>query len=41
MIADPLIGRVFADRYDILAQLGVGCMSTVYKTKHKFMKAQG
>lgn len=35
--ADPLVGQVFADRYDIMTQIGVGGMSTVYKAKHKFM----
>jgi tRNA A-37 threonylcarbamoyl transferase component Bud32/DNA-binding CsgD family transcriptional regulator len=34
---DPLIGTVFADRYDIMTQIGVGGMSTVYKARHKFM----
>lgn len=35
--ADPLIGKVFAERYQILSQVGIGGMSTVYKARHKFM----
>jgi serine/threonine protein kinase len=36
--SDPLIGRLFADKYEILSLLGQGGMSRVYKAKHKFMK---
>ncbi|HNM50018.1 MAG TPA: helix-turn-helix domain-containing protein [Candidatus Obscuribacter sp.] len=34
---DPLIGKVFADRYDIESVLGLGGMSIVYKAKHRLM----
>ncbi len=34
---DPLIGKVFADRYEIQSVLGVGGMSIVYKAKHRLM----
>jgi eukaryotic-like serine/threonine-protein kinase len=36
-LGDLLIGKVFADRYDIVSQLGAGGTSTVYKARHKFM----
>ena len=35
---DPLIGKTFADKYDILTLLGEGGMCKVYKARHKFMK---
>ena len=35
---DPLIGKLFADKYDILSLLGEGGMSRVYKARHRFMK---
>ncbi len=38
LIEDPLIGKVFAEKYDVLSLLGEGGMSRVYKARHKFMK---
>lgn len=32
---DPLLGGVFAGKYDVLSVLGKGGMSTVYKVKHQ------
>ena len=34
---DPLIGTVFAERYEILSVIGCGGMSIVYKAKHRLM----
>lgn len=34
---DPLIGKVFADRYEVQSVLGLGGMSIVYKARHKLM----
>lgn len=35
---DPLIGTVFAEKYEILSVLGKGGMSTVYKARHLYMQ---
>ncbi len=35
--SDPLIGSFFAERYQIISQLGKGGMSSVYKAKHTLM----
>lgn len=37
MKEDPLIGSVFADRYEILALLGSGTSGAVYKARHRYM----
>lgn len=34
---DPLVGKVFAERYDIQTMLGVGGMSVVYRARHRLM----
>lgn len=36
--SDSLIGKLFAEKYEILSLLGEGGMSKVYKARHKFMK---
>lgn len=35
---DPLLGTIFAERYEVLSIVGKGGMSTVYKAKHSLMK---
>lgn len=35
---DPLVGTIFADRYEIISRLGEGGMSIVYKARHQLMK---
>lgn len=35
---DPMIGKLFADRYEVESVLGLGGMSVVYKAKHALMK---
>lgn len=32
---DPLVGTIFADKYEVLSILGKGGMSTVYKVQHQ------
>lgn len=34
---DPLLGTTFADRYEIIAVIGFGGMSIVYKARHKLI----
>jgi len=36
-LADPMIGQVFADQYEIISVLGAGGMSVVYKARHRLM----
>jgi len=34
---DPLLGKVFAEQYEIISVLGTGGMSVVYKARHNLM----
>lgn len=36
-VRDPLIGTIFADRYEIISRIGKGGMSVVYKARHIFL----
>lgn len=37
---DPLLGKTFADRYEILTVAGKGGMATVYRAKHKYTERE-
>lgn len=37
VLPDPLLGTIFAEKYEILAVVGRGGMSTVYKARHTLM----
>lgn len=37
VLPDPLLGTIFAEKYEILAVIGRGGMSTVYKARHTLM----
>lgn len=38
LMADPLLGTVLADKYEILRVLGSGGMSVIYQARHKYME---
>jgi serine/threonine protein kinase len=37
VLVDPMVGTVFADKYEVQSVLGQGGMSVVYKARHKYM----
>ncbi len=37
-VRDPLVGTVFAEKYEILSVIGSGGMSVIYKARHKYME---
>ncbi|MBX9666394.1 MAG: serine/threonine protein kinase [Candidatus Obscuribacterales bacterium] len=40
VIDESLIGTTFADKYEVIARLGSGGMSTVYRAKHRYMEKE-